>query len=281
MNVTLPKKNTYSLKDIIMYTTAIVVCLLCLGCIIFVEVSADTSIVEMLDVSEAEAATLGNKTDEEIEALKNVINNKFNNNIEKKSVSSNIKKIDDSKDIVCTALNTQESSAGNYEVNVVLPIINIDSDIINKYNQEIENTFENKLNSVLKTKSKNIVYNTEYVASINNNILSLMIRSNLKEGSNAQRTIIQTYNYDIKQDKELTFEDVLKKNSLDESTINQTIKSEIEKSQKNVEAYKELGYPVYSRNLNDKKYQVKNVKNAMMLNIGGSATTNYSFIVGK
>lgn len=29
------------------------------------------------------------------------------------------------------------------------------------------------------------------------------------------------------------------------------------------------------------KYQVKNVQNAMMLNIGGSATTNYIFIVGK
>ena len=28
------------------------------------------------------------------------------------------------------------------------------------------------------------------------------------------------------------------------------------------------------------KYQVANVKNAMMLNIGGSATTNYVYIVG-
>ena len=28
-------------------------------------------------------------------------------------------------------------------------------------------------------------------------------------------------------------------------------------------------------------YQIENVKNAMMLNIGGSATTNYVFIVGK
>lgn len=28
-------------------------------------------------------------------------------------------------------------------------------------------------------------------------------------------------------------------------------------------------------------YQIKNVKNAMMLNIGGSATTNYTFIIGK
>lgn len=29
------------------------------------------------------------------------------------------------------------------------------------------------------------------------------------------------------------------------------------------------------------EYQVKNVKNAMMLNIGGSATTNYCYIIGK
>ena len=28
-------------------------------------------------------------------------------------------------------------------------------------------------------------------------------------------------------------------------------------------------------------YQIKNVKNGMMLNIGGSATTNYVFIVGS
>ena len=28
-------------------------------------------------------------------------------------------------------------------------------------------------------------------------------------------------------------------------------------------------------------YQVDNVRNAMMLNIGGSATTNYVFIVGR
>ena len=28
-------------------------------------------------------------------------------------------------------------------------------------------------------------------------------------------------------------------------------------------------------------YQIKNVKNAMMLNLGGTATTNYCFIIGK
>ena len=28
-------------------------------------------------------------------------------------------------------------------------------------------------------------------------------------------------------------------------------------------------------------YQVRNVRNAMMLNFGGSATTNYAFVVGR
>lgn len=29
------------------------------------------------------------------------------------------------------------------------------------------------------------------------------------------------------------------------------------------------------------KYQIEDVKNALMLNIGGSATTNYVFVIGK
>ena len=29
------------------------------------------------------------------------------------------------------------------------------------------------------------------------------------------------------------------------------------------------------------KYQIKNARNGMMLNLGGSATTNFSFIIGK
>ena len=260
MNVIRSKKTHYSFTDKIIYATAVIVCLLCLSCIIYVELSSDTSLVEMLDASEAEETSLGTKTNEEIETLKTLIKNKFTNSIEKKSATNNVKKIDNTKDIVCTGLDTKKSSSGNYEVNVVLPIINIKSNLISKYNKQIEDVFENKLNSILATSGKNIVYSTEYVASVNNNILSIMIRSNLKEGSKAQRTIIQTYNYDIAKDEEITLQDMLAKNNLDEKTINQTIKNEIEKSEQNVQVYKDLGYPVYSRTPTDKKYQVQNSK---------------------
>ena len=253
MNVIMPEKEKYTLREKIAYAVAIIICLLTIIGVIYFEISADTSLVDILDTSQAELTTLGSKTEEEKEALKTVVNSKFTNSIEKNSVSTNINKIDNTKDIVCTAANVKKSEAGNYEVNVVLPIININSEVIEKYNKEIQNVFYSKLEDILGTENKNIVYSTEYVASINNDMLSLMIRSNLKEGTSAQRTIIQTYNYDIKNNKELTLSEVLKRNGLDENTINKTIKEEIEKSEKKVEDFEQLGYSIYN-----KRYDIKN-----------------------
>ena len=258
MNVTMPMKHKFTLRDKIVYITAIIVCLLTLVTIIVIEVRKDTGFVEILDTVTAEQAALGNKTEEEINALKGVINSKFNNNIEKKSVSTNI--IDSTKDVICTALTTEETKQGSYELNVVLPVINVNSEIIKKYNKEIDSLFKSKLDAILKTNGKNIVYNTEYVASINDNILSLMIRANFKEGSNAQRTLIKTYNYDLNENKELTLSDILKKNNIDENNVKQTIQTEIQKSQQRVEGLQKVGYSVYNRNLGDSRYEIKNSK---------------------
>ena len=260
MNVTMPKKHKFTLKDKIVYITAIIVCLFTLVTIIIIEVKKDTGFVEILDTVTAEQAALGNKTEEEINALKGVINSKFNNNIEKKSVSTNIKKIDSTKDVICTALTTEENKQGSYELNVVLPVINVNSEIVKKYNKEIDSLFKSKLDAILKTNGKNIVYNTEYVASVNDSILSLMIRANIKEGSNAQRTYIKTYNYDLNENKELTLSDILKKNNIDENTVRQTIQTEIEKSQQRVEGLQKVGYSVYNRNPADSRYDIKNSK---------------------
>lgn len=263
MNVTIPEKAKYSLKDKIIYTTVILASVLCLFAIIYVEVSADTSISEMLDTKQTEEKSLGKKTEEEKEVLKAEINSKFTNSVEKKSDSSNvqnIKKIDENSEIVFTSLQTKESKPGSYEVNVVLPIININSDTVKGYNKEIESVFKNELQKVMESKNKNIVYTTEYVSSINDDILSIMIRANLKEGSSAQRTIIKTYNYDIVQNKEVSLSEMLSKNNLDKNEIQKSIKEEIEKSQSKVEALKEAGYTIYSRNPSDSKYNIDNAK---------------------
>lgn len=65
-----------------------------------------------------------------------------------------------------------------------------------------------KAKSILSTQSQNIIYNVEYCAYVTNDILSLVVRSTLKEGENTQREIIQTYNYNLLTQKKVTFEDL-------------------------------------------------------------------------
>ena len=77
MNVTKLEENKVKTKDKIMYATVILVSLLCLFAIIYVEVSADTSISQLLDTKQTEEKTLGKKTEEEKEILKAEINSKF------------------------------------------------------------------------------------------------------------------------------------------------------------------------------------------------------------
>ena len=112
----------------------------------------------------------------------------------------------------------------------------------------------------MQKEDKNTIYTVEYVANVEEDILSLMIRSNLKEGSSAQRVIIQTYNYDLKNDKQVTLEEVLKIKNINKNDMQNDIKSEIENEQKKVEDLKELGYSIYSRDVKDERYKIENSK---------------------
>ena len=61
-----------------------------------------------------------------------------------------------------------------------------------------------------------------------------MIRSNLKEGVSAQRIIIQTYNYDLRNNKEINLEEVLKIKNIDKSELQGKITDSIKTEQKKV-----------------------------------------------
>ena len=45
--------------------------------------------------------------------------------------------------------------------------------------------------------------------------------------------------------------------NLDENTISENIKKEIEKAQERVEGFKEVGYSVYNRNSSDSMYKIE------------------------
>ena len=69
---------------------------------------------------------------------------------------------------------------------------------------------------------------------INTNILSLVIKSTLKEGNNPQRVIIQTYNYNLSTNEEVTFSQMLEIKELTEDEVKASIIRTVENA--NIEA---------------------------------------------
>ena len=122
-------------------------------------------------------------------------------------------------------------------------------------NQDIQ-SFIDKTNEVLESENQNIIYTVDYVANIQEDILSLMIRSNLKEGSNAQRVIIETYNYDLRNNKEISLEEVLAIEYVDKNEVQNRIDTKIAEEQRQVEDLKELGYNIYNRDTSSEQYKV-------------------------
>lgn len=95
---------------------------------------------------------------------------------------------------------------------------------------------------------------------MNNNILSLVILSELKEGNSSERIIIQTYNYNLEDKREVTISEILQKKSVDVSYANNKIKQEVNSSQEQNIKLAELGYNVSVRDTNSDIYKVENVK---------------------
>ena len=108
------------------------------------------------------------------------------------------------------------------------------------------------------------VYNVEYVAYQNGDIFSLVIKSTLKEGENPQRVIMQSYNYDIKNNAKVTLAQLLEKKQINVQTAQQVIRDTISKQAKDAQDLKELGYTVYTREVESDMYQIENANVYMM-----------------
>lgn len=259
----MPEKLKLSKKQIIIYISIIAFCIISIIIAFYVQFYARIDYMELLGIKSNEYQK---KTAEETETLKANFNTIFNNSITNVSEQNNDKRKDKEMPIVYTSLKKQENKTNSYDINVHIPYINIDNETIDKYNKEIEETFVNKANSILKTQNKNENYTVDYVANIEYDILSLMIRANLKEGTSAQRIIIQTYNYDLRNNKEISLEEVLKIKNIDINDTQNQIKEEIKNEQKKVDDLKALGYNIYSRDTSSDIYDIKNSKEFYLTN---------------
>lgn len=254
MNVVLPKKEKMSTKAMVLYIFSIIICVVAAIIVAFSQYYGPEELDKMIAVS----------TDKEVqqqiaeEELKAGFDDIFTNRIENYQLSVDVNKLDNSKEIVYPYYEKHEKQDNNYDLDITIPIINIDNDIVRQYNNAISRDFVEKAESVLETKNKNTIYTVQYIATVNDDILSLMIRSNLKDGSSAQRVIIQTYHFDLKNNKEATLEEMLNKKELQVSVVENKVRKEIEREQKKVEDLKALGYNIFERNVNDEIYKIEN-----------------------
>lgn len=264
MNVTLPEKNGLKIKQIIIYISIIVVCILSLIIAFYVQFYARIDFGELIGITDKEK--FGNKTEEEIEKVKSEFNQIFSNDIANDNGNNDNKKTEKNQKLVYTQYEKKETRTNNYDLEIHIPHINVKSEIVDQYNKEIEDVFVNKARNVLQSENKNIIYTVEYVADVQDDILSLMIRSNLKEGVSAQRIIIQTYNYDLRNNKEINLEEVLKIKNIDKSELQGKITDSIKTEQKKVEDLEKLGYNVYSRDVSNDMYKIENSKEFYLTN---------------
>ncbi len=262
MKVVLAEQKVFNKKQVAIYISIGVICIISIIVALYIQFYARIDIGKLLGFrTEVE---LGNKTEEETQLLKAQFDHIFTNSLHNEEAQTNKKK-ESEKALVYTKIERKESKVNSYDVEVHIPYINIDNEKIEEYNKEIED-FVNKTANVLATQNKNIIYTVEYVANVQNDMLSLIIRSNLKEGSSAQRVIIQTYNYDLRNNKEITLEEVLKIKNMNSFELQEKIKSEISMEQKKVEDLKTLGYTIYSREIESDKYKIENTKEFYVTN---------------
>ena len=262
MNVILPKKEKMNKKAITLYIVSIAICILAVIVVVCSQYFGAEELDKMLAINTNK--DIQKKVDEEL--LITGFDDLFTNQIDTYKSSVNIKKIDDTKDIIYSYYEKQEKQDNNYDIDICIPFFNIENDTLKKYNESIQNDFVKKAENVLQSQNKNTIYTVQYIATVEDDILSLMIRSNLKDGFSAQRVIIQTYHFDLKENKVVTLEEVLNKKSIQVAKVEEKVKQQVDEEQKKVEDLKALGYNIFERDLNNDMYLVKNTEQFFMKN---------------
>ena len=195
------------------------------------------------------------------EMLKTDFNDLFINTLNLNGFdTTGIQKINNEKDIVYSIYDIEENS-NSYEVKINIPVINIKNELTTTLNQITQANFVNKANEILqKTDTENkTIYTIDYVAYVNCNILSLIIKSTLKEGNSAQRVIIQTYNYNLVTNTQANLVDLINIKKLNKDEVNNKIRQVVTKANEEDEALQNMGYnQIFVRDLTSDIYNVDN-----------------------
>lgn len=244
------KKKNYKL--FVIYILIAIICIVGIGMALYMQYFQDEKLGVIFGITDSEE-------EDKYNDLKNNFNNIFTNDVENMQDGElNIQKINQNFDIVATRYKYGEQTE-DITLEATIPNINIKSDLITEFNEHVKNTYKEQVDKC-KASNEGFIYNVKYKAYVQENILSLVIYAELKEGSNNQRLMIETYNYDIVNDKKVSLEELLSLRNIEVKTANNKIKNEIKQVKEKNDSLAELGYNMYQRDYNSDMYDVKNTK---------------------
>lgn len=220
---------------------------------------------------------LGNNTvpDEQVDKIAKDFKTIFENRLDYQGYDVNITgitKINSKEDLIYTWVNKESKIDNAYELKLNIPRVNISNTAVERFNEKIKELYVNKANDIIRSKS-NAIYTVEYMSYINTNILSLVIKSTLKEGNNPQRVIVQTYNYNLSTNEEVTFNQLLEIKGIRESTFENSVLNKVKESNEQAQTLKNLGYNVYIRDTSSDIYKLENTTNFIL------GENNYLYVI--
>ena len=243
-------------KLLAIYIFVAILCMVGIGISLYYGVFKDENIGAIIGVTDEES-----EKEEEYNNLKLEFDTIFNNNIEVLQEGKlNVKKISDQEELVATPYH-YEKNEENLTLNVYIPYINVDNNSARAFNKKITENYRKKAETLMTQISTiNTIYSVVYKAYLQNNILSLAIRSEYKEGNNSQIIVVETFNYNILENREVTIEELLTLKNIDQKYATNKIRNEIMKIQEQNEPLIEQGYNFYKRDYNSEIYEITNCK---------------------
>ena len=223
------------------------------------------------DIGDEPTINVGNNNNTGVEREKNQdeiktqFNGLFTNTVNTGDYDlSTVDKLYDDRDIVYSAYTINESN-DNYEINVNLPVVNIAGDVVSEFNGITQELFADKAAEVMNSvNAYKTIYNVDYAVFINNGILSVAIKSLLKEGNNPQRTIVQTYNYDLQTGERVEIGRILSNLGLTIDEVQNKIREIVNEAAEAANILEQSGYSVFKRNLEDSMYNMNNLTTYML-----------------
>ncbi len=244
-------------KKYLFFVVLILVCIvaLCLGIYAqFFYKYSDTDVL-MLGIN------IGSKkTAEEIDILKSNFNNLFTNSIIINSENVRTDKMEPSKDLVYTGYNFADEDENYYTVNAQIPILNINHEKAKAINADIKSEFYDKANSVMRKKDGKNIYTVTYASFVNGNVLSIAVKSSLKEEGKAEKVTVKTYNYSIADNEMVTLSDLIREKETTEEAVQTTITNDVKKAYTNAKIIADQYGTLYERDLSSDMYKVENTK---------------------